>query len=131
MFSHAVDKQRKVKQFSCHHLNSIPFSFLLLFGYILLRIPLCEMQSDDINLYDDQTDNWNIFPISDDIATTYGRKNSRVLKVTSQGLGKLTATLSYFSQHSEMKEVVPSLTLVCFCPLIFLLHFYHHAAAVF
>ncbi|XP_062106942.1 nuclear pore complex protein GP210 isoform X1 [Humulus lupulus] len=63
-------------------------------------------ESDDINLYDDHADNWNIFPVSDNIASTYGRKNSRILKATSQGLGKLTATLNYFSQLSEMKEIL-------------------------
>ncbi|KAF4381614.1 hypothetical protein F8388_021242 [Cannabis sativa] len=73
-------------------------------------------ESDDINLYDDRTDNWNMIPVSDNIASTYGRKNSRVLEATSQGLGKLTATLSYyFSQHSEMKEVLKVVQEVMVC----------------
>ena len=97
---------QSLEQFLCFHLIFALFSFLLLSSCILLRIPFGEMQNDDINLYDDHTDDWKIFPVSDYLAVIYGRKNSRILKAISQGLGNLTATLSYFSQHSEMKEVL-------------------------
>lgn len=72
------------------------------------------MQSDDIKLYDDQADNWKLFPVSDDIAIRDGWRNSRLLKATSQGLGKLTATLRYFSQQNKMKEVGPYINFILF-----------------
>ncbi|EXC20346.1 hypothetical protein L484_020567 [Morus notabilis] len=72
-------------------------------------------ESDDIKLYDDQADNWKLFPVSDDIAIRDGWRNSRVLKATSQGLGKLTATLRYFSQHNKMKEVLKVVQEVMVC----------------
>ncbi|KAH7510680.1 hypothetical protein FEM48_ZijujUnG0099600 [Ziziphus jujuba var. spinosa] len=60
-------------------------------------------ESDDVKLYDNLTDHWKIFPVSDDILVKHGSHNSRILKATSQGLGKLTASLSYFSEHHEVE----------------------------
>lgn len=102
------------------------YSFLLFLSCRLLSIPFGEMQSDDIKLYYDQTDSWKLFPVSDDTEIRYGWKNSRFLKATSQGLGKLTATLSYFSQYNKMKEVGPYINFVLLSVLFFL-HFYHLA----
>lgn len=44
--------------------------------------------------------------LSDRIAIRHGWWNSRILKMTSEGLGKLTASLNYFSRHPETKEVI-------------------------
>lgn len=44
--------------------------------------------------------------MSDRIAVKHDWWNSRILKMTSEGLGKLTASLSYFSGHPGRKEVI-------------------------
>lgn len=40
-----------------------------------------------------------------DLLLKHGWRNSRILKATSQGLGKLTASLTYFSGLHDTKEV--------------------------
>jgi hypothetical protein len=55
--------------------------------------------------------------VSDDIAVKHGWGNSRILKATSQGLGKLTASLTYLSGHQEKKEVLPCISSL-FCAFI-------------
>lgn len=78
----------------------------LLFGHLLLRSSLVELQSDDIRLHYDQSDHWYTFLASDNITFKHGWRNCRILKATSHGLGKLTASLSYYSGYSESKEVI-------------------------
>lgn len=39
------------------------------FGYFRF---LCELQSDDIKLSNNQSDYWGIFPVSDDVAIKHG-----------------------------------------------------------
>ena len=73
---------------------------------LFLRNSSLLWQGDDVKLYDNQTEYWKIYPLSADIVDKHGWQNSRILKTTSQGLGKLTAALSYFSEHHETKEVV-------------------------
>lgn len=70
---------------------------------------------DDTKLYDNQTDYWRLFPVSDEIALHHGWWNSRLLKATSQGLGKLTAALSYSVGHHERKEVLKVVQEVMVC----------------
>ncbi|XP_021891982.1 nuclear pore complex protein GP210 [Carica papaya] len=62
-------------------------------------------ESDDIKLYDQQSDNWKTSLVTEQIAQKYGSLNTRILKSTSPGLGKLTASLTYFSGHLNSKEV--------------------------
>ena len=84
--------------------------YQLVFHYFLgclpLRNSLCELQSDDVKLYDNQSDYWRTFLVSDDIAVKHGWQNSRILKASSQGLGKLMASLTYFTGDQETKEVL-------------------------
>jgi hypothetical protein len=84
--------------------------YQLVFHYFLgclpLRNSLCELQSDDVKLYDNQSDYWRTFLVSDDIAVKHGWRNSRILKASSQGLGKLMASLTYFTGDQETKEVL-------------------------
>jgi hypothetical protein len=61
--------------------------------------------------------------VSDDIAVKHGWGNSRILKATSQGLGKLTASLTYLSGHQEKKEVPPCISSL-FCAFILSLFFF-------
>lgn len=63
-------------------------------------------ESDDIKLYDQQSDNWKTSLVTEQIAQKYGSLNTRILKSTSPGLGKLTASLTYFSGHLNSKEVL-------------------------
>ncbi|CAB4305668.1 unnamed protein product [Prunus armeniaca] len=63
-------------------------------------------ESDDIKLSNNQSDYWRLFPVSDDIAIKHGWQNSIILKATSQGQDKLTASLTYFSGLNETKEVL-------------------------
>ena len=83
--------------------------FLLSINYCLLRRFLLALQNDDVKLYDNQSDFWKTFGISNSIAVNHGWRNSKVLEASSPGLGKLTASLSYPSGHVDRKEVmIPS-----------------------
>ncbi|KAI9198312.1 hypothetical protein LWI28_013681 [Acer negundo] len=62
-------------------------------------------KNDDVKLFDNQSEYWKTFLVSDDIVLKHGWRNSTVLKATSQGMGKLTASLTYFSGHPDTKEV--------------------------
>uniref|UniRef100_A0A5B7BTW7 BIG2 domain-containing protein n=1 Tax=Davidia involucrata TaxID=16924 RepID=A0A5B7BTW7_DAVIN len=72
-------------------------------------------ESDDVILHDNQSKYWNTFRVSDSIAVKHRWWNSRILKATSCGLGKLTATLSYSSGHHEAKEVLKVVQEVMVC----------------
>ncbi|XP_004304654.1 PREDICTED: nuclear pore membrane glycoprotein 210-like [Fragaria vesca subsp. vesca] len=63
-------------------------------------------ENDDLKLSKTHSDYWQIFPVSDDIAVKHSWQNSVVLKATSWGQGKLTASLTYFSALDETKEVL-------------------------
>ncbi|KAK9225059.1 hypothetical protein WN943_010100 [Citrus x changshan-huyou] len=62
-------------------------------------------ESDDIKLSDNQSECWRTFSMPNDLVLKHGWRNSRILKATSQGLGKLTASLTYFSGLHDTKEV--------------------------
>lgn len=66
---------------------------------------LIAMQTDDIKLYGNDSDYWKIFSLPDERSSEYGRRNSRILKAISPGLGELKATLTYFNEHRDSKEV--------------------------
>lgn len=76
------------------------------FGYLPLWSSIPELQSDDLKLSSDQSDYWRLSPVSNDIAIKHGWQNSMILKATSQGQGKLAASLTYFSALNEKKEVM-------------------------
>ncbi|OMO69335.1 Bacterial Ig-like, group 2 [Corchorus olitorius] len=61
-------------------------------------------ESDDVELYDNQSGYWKIVPVLAPIGSRYGWRNSRILKATSEGLGKLTASLVYYKGHHDTKE---------------------------
>lgn len=72
-------------------------------------------ENDDVKLHDDHSEYWNMFPVSDSIAFKHEWWNSRILKATSFGLGKLTATLRYSTGHYETKEVLKVVQEVMVC----------------
>lgn len=49
-----------------------------------------------------------------DLVLKHGWQNSRILKATSRGLGKLTASLTYFSGLHDTKEVQTGFSLSLF-----------------
>lgn len=100
-------------------LKCIHFTLLhqLVHYFLPLRNSFHALQSDDVKLYDNQSEYWRTFMVSDDIAVKHGWGNSRILKATSQGLGKLTASLAYHSGYQEKKEVLPCISLL-FCAFI-------------
>lgn len=71
-------------------------------------------ETDDVKLHD-QSEYWNTFSVSDSIAAKHGWWNCKILKATSYGLGKLTATLAYSSGHDETKEVLKIVQEVMVC----------------
>ncbi|OMO59291.1 Bacterial Ig-like, group 2 [Corchorus capsularis] len=72
-------------------------------------------ESDDVELYDNQSGHWKIVPVLAPIASRYGWRNSRILKATSEGLGKLTASLVYYKGHHDTKEVLKVVQEVIVC----------------
>lgn len=72
-------------------------------------------ETDDIKLHYDQSDHWYTFLASDNITFKHGWRNCRILKATSHGLGKLTASLSYYSGYSESKEVLKVVQEIMVC----------------
>ncbi|KAF5479668.1 hypothetical protein F2P56_000470 [Juglans regia] len=72
-------------------------------------------ESDDVKLYDNQSDYWSTFIVKDEIAVKHGWQSSRILEATSQGLGKLMASLTYFSGHQETKEILKVVQEIMVC----------------
>lgn len=72
-------------------------------------------ESDDLKLYDDYSEFWNMFPVSDNITSKRACLNSKVLRAMSYGLGKLTATLTYSNGINEVKEVLKVVQEVMVC----------------
>ncbi|XP_052195537.1 nuclear pore complex protein GP210 isoform X2 [Diospyros lotus] len=72
-------------------------------------------ESDDIKLHEDWSGHWNTLLVSDDIAAKSGLSYSRILKATSNGLGKMTATLTYSTGDDETKEVLKVVQEVMVC----------------
>lgn len=72
-------------------------------------------ESDDLNLYDHHSENWEISLLSDDIMVEHGWRNSRILKAATPGLGKLTASLAYFGGSPGSKEVLKIVQEVMVC----------------
>ncbi|KAI6671315.1 hypothetical protein NL676_006200 [Syzygium grande] len=72
-------------------------------------------ESDDLNLYDHHSENWEISLVSDDIMVERGWRNSRILKAATPGLGKLTASLAYSGGSPGSKEVLKIVQEVMVC----------------
>lgn len=54
---------------------------------------------------DVQYECWKTFLVSGGAMLKYGGKNSRILKTASEGMGRLIASLTYYSGHQDSKEV--------------------------
>ncbi|KAF9666359.1 hypothetical protein SADUNF_Sadunf16G0221300 [Salix dunnii] len=63
-------------------------------------------ESDDLKLHHEQSKYWTIFMLSEDIVVKHGWRNSRILRANSLGLGKVSASLTYFSRQQERKKVL-------------------------
>ncbi|XP_022740410.1 nuclear pore complex protein GP210 isoform X3 [Durio zibethinus] len=72
-------------------------------------------ENDDIEFYDNQSGYWKIVPVLEPIASRYSRRSARILKATSEGLGKLTTSLVYFNGHLDTKEVLKVVQEVIVC----------------
>ncbi|XWS40691.1 hypothetical protein CRYUN_Cryun17cG0017400 [Craigia yunnanensis] len=73
------------------------------------------LQNDDIEFYDNQSGYWKIVPVLEPIASTYSWRSARILEATSEGLGKLTASLVYYNGHHDSKEVLKVVQEVIVC----------------
>ncbi|KAJ4827574.1 hypothetical protein Tsubulata_004795 [Turnera subulata] len=62
-------------------------------------------ESDDLNLNEDRSQYWNTFLPSEDILAKHGWRNSRILRATYPGVGKVIASLAYFGGQQNMKVV--------------------------
>ncbi|KAH9624818.1 hypothetical protein KSS87_018134 [Heliosperma pusillum] len=62
--------------------------------------------NEDVNLDYYEPEYWRNFSVPDSTAAKYGWQNSRMLEPTAQGLGKLSASLTYYTSHPERKEVM-------------------------
>ncbi|XP_065877577.1 nuclear pore complex protein GP210 isoform X2 [Euphorbia lathyris] len=63
-------------------------------------------ENDDLKLHDKPYEHGRTFMLSDDIEVNYGWLNARLLRATSQGLGELMASVTYFIGQQEIKEVI-------------------------
>ncbi|KAK8586935.1 hypothetical protein V6N12_021454 [Hibiscus sabdariffa] len=72
-------------------------------------------ESDDIEFYDNQSGYWKIVPVLEPIASRYSWRSARILEATSEGLGKLTASLVYYNGHHDTKEVLKVVQEVIVC----------------
>lgn len=72
-------------------------------------------KNEDVKLYYDQPEHWKNFPVPDCTAVKYAWQNSRILEATSEGLGKLSASLTYSTGQLEAKEVLKVVQEVMVC----------------
>ncbi|KAK9004035.1 hypothetical protein V6N11_001853 [Hibiscus sabdariffa] len=72
-------------------------------------------ENDDIEFYDNQSGYWKIVPVLEPPASRYSRRSARILEATSEGLGKLTASLVYYNGHHDTKEVLKVVQEVIVC----------------
>ncbi|XP_017229094.1 nuclear pore complex protein GP210 [Daucus carota subsp. sativus] len=72
-------------------------------------------ETDDIKLYDDHSEFWNIFPVSDTTTSKLVCLNSKILKAMSYGLGKLTATLTYSNGVHEVNQALKVVQEIMVC----------------
>ncbi|KAK4782397.1 hypothetical protein SAY86_016499 [Trapa natans] len=72
-------------------------------------------ENEDVILYDNHSGIWEILLVPDDVALIHGWQNPRILQAASPGLGKLTASLTYFSGNDRMKEVLKIIQEIVVC----------------
>ncbi|KAE8694382.1 GP210 protein [Hibiscus syriacus] len=72
-------------------------------------------ENDDIEFYDNQSGYWKIVPVLEPTASRYSLRSARILEATSEGLGKLTASLVYYNGHHDTKEVLKVVQEVIVC----------------
>ncbi|XP_031406672.1 nuclear pore complex protein GP210 isoform X1 [Punica granatum] len=72
-------------------------------------------ENEDVVLYDNQSDNWEVLLVPNDVVVKHGWQNSRILRATSPGVGKLIASLTYFSGNDRAKEVLKVVQEVMVC----------------
>lgn len=102
--------------FPCMSLNLLKFLNILLQLLFITLLLNCDdlcfltfksffplLQADDVKWFG-ESEFWKIFPAPDYISDGYGC-HSRILKAASQGMEKLTASLTYYTRHQESKEV--------------------------
>ncbi|KAL6532745.1 hypothetical protein OROGR_013705 [Orobanche gracilis] len=73
------------------------------------------MRNDDVNVYDCRSIYWRTVPVSNDIAIKHSWRNIKLLKAYSQGLGNLTASVSYPGGADDKKEVFTVVQEVMVC----------------
>jgi nuclear pore complex protein Nup210 len=73
------------------------------------------LQNDDVNVYDYRSDYWRTVSVSNDIAVKHGWRNTKLLKAYSQGIGNLTASVSYPGGADDRKEVITVVQEVMVC----------------
>ncbi|KAL9246241.1 hypothetical protein vseg_019803 [Gypsophila vaccaria] len=62
--------------------------------------------NEDVNLDYYEPRYWRNFSVPDSTEAKYGWQNSRMLEPTSEGFGKLLASLTYYTSHPERKKVM-------------------------
>ncbi|XP_026442426.1 nuclear pore complex protein GP210-like isoform X1 [Papaver somniferum] len=72
-------------------------------------------ERDDVKLQYNDSVHWTSFVVPESIAVKHGWHNSRILKATSQGLGRLAANLTYHTGHTETTEVLQVVHEVMVC----------------
>ncbi|KAL6506124.1 hypothetical protein OROHE_022653 [Orobanche hederae] len=72
-------------------------------------------ENDDVNVYDYRFGYWRTVPVSNDIAIKHSWRNTKLLKAYSQGLGNLTASVSYPGGADDKKEVFTVVQEVMVC----------------
>ncbi|KAJ0052503.1 hypothetical protein Pint_02808 [Pistacia integerrima] len=82
---------------------------------LIMKCYFLALQSDDVKLFDNESEYWKTFLVSDDIVLKHGLRNSRILEATSQGLEKLMASLTYISRHQDTKEVLKVVQEIMVC----------------
>ncbi|GAB2279016.1 hypothetical protein Dimus_013682 [Dionaea muscipula] len=80
-----------------------------------LLICLYKLQNEEVNLYYDRSEFWKSFPVAETIVVKYGWQNSRIVHATSQGLGKLSASLTCSSLQPGSKQTFTVVQEVMVC----------------
>ncbi|XP_021760201.1 nuclear pore complex protein GP210-like isoform X1 [Chenopodium quinoa] len=76
---------------------------------------ICLTKNEDVKLNYDQPELWRNYPVPESVAVKSGWQHSRILEATIEGLGKLSASLTYSTDHLEAKEVLKVVQEVMVC----------------
>ncbi|KAK6928386.1 hypothetical protein RJ641_006977 [Dillenia turbinata] len=72
-------------------------------------------ESDDVRLQYDESECWKTYLVPSNFSVEQGWWNSRILKASKYGVGKLTASLAYHGWHLETKEVLKVVQEIMVC----------------